>query len=141
MASKLHLSVESQNIILKVLEYFQKEKESGSTLLPVARAQERCAAAVGICTRTLRNVIERKTIKKYKRKRTSSKTTDLHDSTKSAVKCEIYNMYQSKEHVTLNSLMVRLQEKEILNVKYSSLRVILKNLSFRYSKSDNRRAL
>lgn len=139
-----HLNPQAQQLIIKVYEYFQKKKELGRTLLPIQSAQERCAAAVGICSRSLRSIVQRENtghITVEKRKRTSSKTVDVDQNTKHPVREVIYQMYEDKQHITLRIFSRVLKEKEILDISYSQLRILLKNLGFSFKMSDNRRAL
>ncbi|KAL0851342.1 hypothetical protein ABMA28_007162 [Loxostege sticticalis] len=47
---------EERDLILKVLTYFEKEKQKGSPLIPIERALDRASAATGVSIRTIRNI-------------------------------------------------------------------------------------
>lgn len=116
MASDKHvLTPNERRLILKVEEYFKKEKENGGPLLSTVAVQQRTADSCGISRRTLVNIhnlekdgdIE----KKNKKRRLSLKTKDLPEGVKCQIRGVIYDMYKQKEVVTLESTLEKIRSR------------------------------
>ncbi|KAF2883286.1 hypothetical protein ILUMI_22875 [Ignelater luminosus] len=86
-------------------------------------------------------IVKKRTKKKAYRKHAKLKTTDLPESIKCTVRDVIYGMYFRKQHVTLNTLLMELKAREVIDISCSSLRQLLCNIGFKYLKDNNRRAL
>lgn len=146
MASDKHvLTPNERRVILKVEEYFKKEKENGGPLLSTVAVQQRTADSCGISRRTLVNIhnlqkdgdIE----KKNKKRRLSLKTKDLPEGVKCQIREVIYDMYKQKEVVTLDSTLEKIRSREICDIGRNSLSSVLKQLGFKYHKTNNRKIL
>ncbi|XP_072377974.1 uncharacterized protein [Diabrotica undecimpunctata] len=109
----------SQQLVLNVLEYFELEKVNGGPLEPFSSVQQRVAAALKISRRTVCTIIKRKennhilSKPSKSRPRRKNKTTDLSEGSKMAVRNTVYDMYQQKKHVTLQSISNELRDKEV----------------------------
>ena len=50
-----------------------------------------------------------------------------------------YEIYEWKEHVTLSSLLIKLEDEGLFSGKWTKLAELLKEMGFSYKKQDNRR--
>ncbi|KAJ3648814.1 hypothetical protein Zmor_014590 [Zophobas morio] len=56
MPKPLHKDVKQMDDNL--VDYFAKERDSGGPLLPLTAVQDRVAAALGVCVRTVNSVVQ-----------------------------------------------------------------------------------
>lgn len=69
------------------------------------------------------------------------KTKDADEAVKQEVRNVIYNMCAAKEHITVDSLLQRIRDKEIIEIGRTSLYRLIKSIGFQYSIDGNRRGL
>lgn len=141
------LNSQSQELVLKLLHYFEMEKENGGPLVPINCVQERVSEALGISLSTVSRIkhksnrCEGSIPAKKPRNCRKPKTSDLDEPIKMEVRNTVYNMYKQKKHVTLCSLREELEAKEILQISTMSLRTLLLHLGFKYKAENNRKVL
>jgi transposase len=132
-----HLTYQSEQIILNVLEYFEKEKQNQGSLISVMPPKKRTYFATGISETTLTTIIqchENKDKIPKKRKRICSKTKDVDESVQHEIRNVIYDTCAAKEHITLDSLLQKIKQKEIIDIGRTSLHKLIKSIGFVYSK-------
>ncbi|KAI4455464.1 transposable element-related [Holotrichia oblita] len=148
------LRSQSQQLILNLLEYFEREKQNDGPLLPLSSVQKRVADALKISlfsvkrikNRSVQNTVLSSPGKTRHRRKT--KTEDLPEGIKMNIRNTLYNMYsQSKfpiivceRHVTVTLLNNELRENQI-TLGNSSLNRAFHLLGFDFRKDSNRRAL
>ncbi|KAI4463747.1 ig(immunoglobulin) and lrr(leucine rich repeat) domain [Holotrichia oblita] len=140
-----------QELVSRLLMYFEQEKENGAPLLTVDAVHERVANASGISMGTVYNlklknkatptVTPSSTATVLCKPRAMPKSRDVSEKIKIVVGNVIYEMYKGKKHLTANSLQEVLEHRNILQTSSTSLRRLLHLLGFRFKKDDNRRAL
>ena len=96
-----HLTLEERQLVLKVENYFNLEKENGGPLPSIMAVQKRTADLCGISQKTLQNLHkmdrEGQLGKKYKRRRLLSKSLDLTEGVKYEIRNVVYEIYKAKE--------------------------------------------
>jgi transposase len=139
-----HLTYQSEQIILNVLEYFEKEKQNQGSLISVMAPKKRTYFATGISETTLTTIIQRHENKDKipkKRKRICSKTKDVDESVQHEIRNVIYDTCAAKEHITLDSLLQKIKQKQIIDIGRTSLLKLIKSIGFVYSKDSKQRGL
>ncbi|XP_031328113.1 uncharacterized protein LOC116159297 [Photinus pyralis] len=97
-----------QSLILKLIQYFQREKEAGKTLLPVSAVYDRVCAALGVSLSTVKRISTRGVKKDddYKSQKSVaislSHGPPLHEIHEHVIRTRIYAMYAT---VIFNDLM------------------------------------
>ena len=56
-----------------------------------------------------------------------------------AIRRKIYTFYERKEHLTITKLLKSVRDDGLFNGKRTMLRLLLKELGFKYKKVDDRR--
>ncbi|KAI4467866.1 hypothetical protein MML48_2g00005411 [Holotrichia oblita] len=124
---------QSQELVLNVLEYFEREKENGGPTLPVNAVYERVCDALHISRQTVYAIKQRKMRNPIlsspgkKRPRAKPKTKDLREPSKMEVRNTVY-MYKERKHVTLHTLKDQLKTKDIVSLSTKSLATLMKNI-------------
>lgn len=140
------MNSQARDIILRVLEYFQKEKENKGPLVSVEKVRVRVAAACGISEKSIQRIVKQKEedgiVSTPGKKRPRLDIVNKMDSfDKDAYRRHIYSYYERKELPTLNKLVVSLGEAGLFSGSRSSLRRILQSLNFRFKKFSSRGVL
>lgn len=146
------LRSQTREIVCNVREYFEREKENGAPLLPVARAVQRTAEATKINRSTVIGIGKEKYFTEElagtsrletpgKNRRRLKPVTELDTFQQDAIRRHIYAYYHRKEHPTLQKLLRSLNESSLFHGGKSSLKKIINNLGFRYKKVNGRRVL
>ncbi|GLV40897.1 hypothetical protein CBL_08471 [Carabus blaptoides fortunei] len=145
------LHSQSQQYLLNVVEYFEKDKENKGPLLPVQDAIERAAQAfkVGISTvnRVTRRVYEahtsgtRVTTPRKRRPKLKQIRYTIDCFTVDAIRREIYDMYSERQHITIATLHESLIKKDVISFGSTTLYKVLCDIGFKYRTDDNRRSL
>ncbi|XP_031354654.1 uncharacterized protein LOC116182258 [Photinus pyralis] len=97
-----------QSLILKLIQYFQGEKEAGKTLTPVSAVYDRVCAALGVSLWTVKRISTRGVKKDddYKSQKSVaislSHGPPLHEIHEHVIRTRIYAMYAT---VIFNDLM------------------------------------
>ncbi|KAJ3643402.1 hypothetical protein Zmor_026115 [Zophobas morio] len=52
------LHKDAKQMVANLVDYFAKERDSGGPLLPLTAVQDRVAAALGVCVRTVNSVVQ-----------------------------------------------------------------------------------
>lgn len=131
-------------LILNVLAYFELEKENGGPVIPLARVQDRVAAAFKISVRSVQRLVhddKQNIIVKSRKERLKPKSNDVCEGVKSKIRDVIYGLYASKIPFTLATLQKVLKEREIIQVCVQTLSKLLKSCGFKFKKECNRRYL
>ena len=127
------MNSQAREIILRVLEYFQKEKENKGPLVSVEKVRVRVAAACGISEKSIQRIVKQK-----------EEDGIVSTPGKKRPRLDIVNKmdnYERKELPTLNKLVVSLGEAGLFSGSRSSLRRILQSLNFRFKKFSSRGVL
>lgn len=146
------LHSQSREIINNVLRFMEEEAQQGSCIIPVGKAQERTAKAVGVAERTVRRIkyqaksieaasISFSTPNKVRNKKSSVK--ELDDFDLCVVRRTVYDFYKIEKRVlTVALLQQRLKDSIGFKGCVSSLRKILQTMGFKWqSTKSNRRIL
>ncbi|GLV46126.1 hypothetical protein CBL_05187 [Carabus blaptoides fortunei] len=141
------LNSQSQQYLLNVVEYFEREKENKGPLLPVQAAIERVAQAfkVGISTvnRVTRRVYEAHT--SGTRVTTPRKRRPNLKQIRYTIDCFTVDAIRKKyticipKHITIATLHESLKKKDVISFGRTTLYKILCDLGFKYRAGDNRR--
>ncbi|KAF5278250.1 hypothetical protein FQR65_LT15739 [Abscondita terminalis] len=141
------LNSQSQMFVIKLLQYFEHEKENGGPLISVLSVQQRVSDTLSVSLRTVQNVKKKynenpilRTPNKSRNKR-KRKTIDASHEVKNRIKSSVYTMYAEKKYLSLSTLQKFLAERHGHEVKQTSLFHLLRICGFEYKKDDNRRAL
>jgi transposase len=140
------LNSQSQQLVVNLIEYFEKEKENMAPLLPLSSVLQRVADALKIAPRTVSTIKSRHAedpiLRTPNKKRQRVKQCiDIDDNIKHEVRNVLYDMCAKKQNITVTTIYQTLKKQQILNVGRTSVHKIIKECGFRYKKSDNRRAL
>jgi len=129
-----------QVLILKLFDYFQREKDAGKTLLPLAAVYERVSDALGVSCSTIQR-IKSKGIEKdedFKNRNSlailSSRKRPLHEIHEHTIRERIYEMFIAGEVVTIGSLQQNLELIDGVKMSTGSLSECLKKLKFKFLK-------
>lgn len=137
------LGAEGRRLLVNALEYFQREKNNGAPVQNVLAVQKRAAECFKISERTVRRVVNMSKTgdisRDYSKNYKCSRSTDVPDAVKTEVRNTIYEMYQKKKHITLDTLLKQVvEEKQIWEFKRVSLWKLVKSLGFRFKESQHR---
>ncbi|XP_072398158.1 uncharacterized protein [Diabrotica undecimpunctata] len=140
------LNSRSKELVASLVNYFEEERNNNGPLLPLNAVQERVAAALKISVRTVSTICQMQKkgeqFESPKKKRcTNKRVTNTTTLNTSSIRDTIYNMYQRKQHVTVQSLWSQLKDKELFNGSTTSLKRLLKELGFEWMKDNPRRGL
>lgn len=134
-------------LIFNLHTYFTTEKNNGGPLRSVSSVHGRVCDALGIGDTKLKTVLRnvksgnnQVNSKTYK-PRKKLKTSDMPDGMKFKIRDQVYEMRDKKEHVSVNTLMEKLREKQIFDIGRTSLWKVLKEIGFKYKMEDNRKYL
>lgn len=139
---KRHLDV--HEMILNLVDYFTKEKNNGGLLRPLLQVHQRVCEAMGVSEATLKRVIKKKDqpqLKENQYNRPHTKSLDLSEGMKFEIRNTIYDLRKFKQHVTLDSILSKIKQKEVIDIGRTSLHKVLKSIGFKYKKENNRKAL
>ena len=140
-----NLTKEERECVLRVRNYFIKEKDNFGPLEDVRAVQRKAADALDVSEATVSRTVSAsrngENLNTQKRKRMQYKCRDLPATVKVEIKDVIYDMFAKKEHVTLDSLLAKIKEKQICDMSRATLGRVLKHLGFCYKATDNRRGL
>ncbi|KAF5299159.1 hypothetical protein FQA39_LY02332 [Lamprigera yunnana] len=120
------LNSQSQMFVIKLLQYFEQEKENGGPLISVLSVQQRVSDALSVSLRTVQNVKKKynenpilRTPNKSRNKR-KRKTIDAWHEVKNLIKSSVYSMYAEKKYLSLSTLQKFLDERHGYEVKQTS---------------------
>ncbi|CAH2102996.1 unnamed protein product [Euphydryas editha] len=147
-----------RNIILKVVRFFEKEKQNGSPIIPVQRALDRASEATGVSIRTLRNIKnEAKKLRSTtptpgtsadtqevklntpKKKKPSGKKLEIDDFVICAIRNIVESFYSVKKEIPTLEKILNVAKTELnFPGQKTTLRKILKEkLSYKFKKFKN----
>lgn len=147
---------QGREIIANVYNFMKEEAENKQVTIPLAKARERTAAAVGVSERLVTKINgDLKKLKEAedcetrqfstpgkKRHNFPRRVTGLDDFDKCAVRRTIYNFHlQKKCFPTVKLLLVELRDSINFQGQKSSLKSIIKDLGFKWRKTENSRKL
>lgn len=136
---------QSQQLVINLIEYFEKEKQNMAPLLSLTSVLQRVADALKIAPKTVSNITKRHAedpvLRTLNKKRSVKSCIDIDENIKHEVRNVLYDMCANKQNITITSLQQTLKDKQILNLGRTSMYKIIKDCGFRYKKTDNRRAL
>ncbi|RZF46450.1 hypothetical protein LSTR_LSTR012525 [Laodelphax striatellus] len=145
---------QSRELVVKVRNFFQEEKDKGDILIPIARVVERSAAALGINKNTVVAICKEKEKKISKigktnmslqtpgRKRRRQKpVTSIDVFQQEAIRQHIYSYIRRKEHPTIEKLLASLRDSNLFRGSSFSLKSVLLTLGFVYKKLNRKRIL
>lgn len=147
---------QGREIIANVYNFMKQEAQNKEVTIPLAKARERTAAAVGVSERLVTKInSDFKKLKEdedcetrqfstpgKKRNNYPRRITGLDDFDKCAVRRIIYNFHlQKKCFPTVKLLLQELRESINFQGQKSSLKTILKDLGFKWRKTENSRKL
>lgn len=149
---KTVLKSQTRETVIKVRDYFQKEKDNGGPLVPIEHVVKRTAAAMQISVATVVRINREKfgtsgaqenvlsTPGKHRIK--VCPKTNMDSFQEDAIRRHIYAYYERKEYPTKKRLLVSLREAELFSGRQTSLSLLLKRLGFRWKIfSGNRKLL
>lgn len=132
-------------LICNLHKYFIAEKQNGGPLKSVTSVQQRVCDALGISESKLRSAIKNENSElpenDHRKTRPSLRTNDMWEGRKFEIRNTIYQMRANKEHVTLDTILFKLKEREFGDIGRTSLWQVLHNIGFKFKKEDNRKAL
>ncbi|KAK4886850.1 hypothetical protein RN001_003121 [Aquatica leii] len=109
-------SITVDELIHNLVDYFNQEKQNNGPLIPLTAVHARVSDALKIDTKTISNALRRHQNqdenKENEPQRKSLKTKDMDERQKSEIRTTIYNMYINHEHVTLDTLLTKIKERE-----------------------------
>ncbi|XP_050515124.1 uncharacterized protein LOC126890308 [Diabrotica virgifera virgifera] len=135
------------NFIFNVHAYFTAEKINGGPLRPVQSVHKRVCDALCISEKKLQSVLQKEKRGQSEqnaaqcKSRRHLKTVDLPEGCKFEIRETIYKMRERKEHVSLDSVLEKLKERKTFEISRTSLWRVLRQISFKFKKEDNRKAL
>lgn len=147
---------QGREIIANVYNFMKEEATNKQVTIPITKARERTAAAVGVSERLVTKInSDLKKLKEdeecetrkfstpgKKRHNFPRRITGLDDFDKCAVRRTIYNFHlQKKCFPTVKLLLVELRDSINFEGQKSSLKTILKDLGFKWRKTQNNRKL
>ncbi|XP_031335611.1 uncharacterized protein LOC116165367 [Photinus pyralis] len=141
---------EARNIIRKVVEFFDRQKDAGRWSFPLEKATELAAAAVGKSVSFIKQIRKESDeagpskLKSPKKKRHVEPTNkiDFDEADQCILRRTVQEMYTVERKVpTLNVLVEKMQEKINYTGGRETLRKQLWKLGFRYKKCHDKRRL
>lgn len=144
------LNSQSRELIVKLHDYFQRESQNGGPLLPVAQVQNRVGDALGIGLKTIRTILKEKygpsgsednVLRTPKRRKKSKPVTGIDTFDADAIRNHIYGYYSRKKYPTVSTLLISLQEAGLFTGSSASLITVMKQIGFKYKKSDTRKII
>lgn len=135
-----HLGIEGRKMVLNAVNFFSKEKDNGGPLSSILAVQQRTADCLQVGRSTVQRVCELQNNGQEDRSRTrkSFKSRDVPDAVKTEVRNLIYCMYEKKIRITLDTLSQHIEQKQIWEFKRTSLWKLVKDLGFRFKKTNHR---
>ena len=145
------LGSQAREFVVRLRDYFERERENGGTLLPVSNVLDRVADALDIG----RNTVSRITREKYgahdteenklstpnKKRTKKASVTDVDSFAADAIRNHIYNYYQNKELPTLLKLVKSLKDADLFTGSPTSLWRLLKDIGFQFKKVNKRKII
>lgn len=132
-------------LICNLHKYFIAEKNNGGPLKSVTSVQQRVCDALEISESKLRSTIKNENSEvpenDHHHTRLLLKTNNMLEGRKFQIRNIIYQMRANKEHVTLDTILLKLKERKFGDIGRTSLWQVLHNIGFKFKKEDNRKAL
>lgn len=150
MSKRNILKSQSREMVVKLRDYFERERQNGGPLIPVENVIERVAQALGIGTSTVSRITKEKfgSVGTEEKKLSTPKSvnkkapqTDLDSFDVDAIRNHIYNYYERREFPTLLKLTKSLKEAELFKGSRTSLWRILPKVGFKFKMIDKRRII
>ncbi len=139
------LNSQARDIILKVKDYFQREKAAGGFITPVQKVQERLCDATGISRSSIYRIDRQKQSKGAtstpNKTRERKKPVQPDDFDREAIRRTIHKFYFRKELPTLDKLLAAVKDDVGFKGRRTALWELLKDLGFKYHKQNNRKYL
>ena len=127
------LRSQTKEVVANVYDYFEELHRRQRTQGPLKRT----ADATGVSCASIKRLWKEKAdtggaafstpTKRYRH----SRRLLVDDFDREAIRRKIYHLYQAKEHVTLNKLLLVLKEDNIFNGQRSTLHILLKEMGFK----------
>lgn len=150
-SQKTILDSQSRELVIRLRDYFERERTNGGPLISIDRVVDRVAAALDIG----RNTVSRITKEKFgetgmednklttpsKKRRRNASITDLDSFDIDAIRNHIFSYYDRNEYPTLVKLIKSLKEAELFAGGVTSLRLILNKAGLKWKKVDKKRIL
>ena len=143
-----------KELIYNVFQFFSEEKANREPVIPLAKVIERTAKATKVSERTVRRICsgshqasqkekepEQPVFSSPKKKQCRAPVRNIDNFDKNVVRKTVLQFYERKEIPTLPKVREALQEKISFTGCKETLRKILKDIGFRFSKVDGRRFL
>lgn len=151
MTKKTVLGSQARELVIRLRDYFERERENGGMLLSVSNVLDRVASALDIG----RNTVSRITREKYgestskekklstpnKKRPRKAPVTDIHSFDADAIRRHIYDFYNRKELRTLLKLVRSLRDADLFSGSVTSLWRLLKKIGFRFKKVNKRKII
>lgn len=140
----------ARELIIKLQDYFERERQNGGPLVPVEQVQERVSQALGVSKRTITNInkekfgstgMEDNILRTPKKKRRTKPVTDIDTFDADAIRNHIYGYYSRNEYLNRKKLLASLREAGLFSGGKTALTKILKDIGFSYKKTDKRKIL
>jgi ABC-type transport system involved in Fe-S cluster assembly fused permease/ATPase subunit len=149
MSKRQVLNPQCREFVLRLREYFVKERNNGGPLISVDSVCLRVADALGISTRTVNNISKEACISssvqtKAKNKITRKRIKPIIDKDSfeiDAIRRHIYNYYSDGEYPSLKKLLVSLKSANLFYGQKSSLSKLLNSIGFRFRPANRRNVL
>lgn len=144
MPANKRLTPEVRELVLRVVDYFTREKSNKGPLISILAVQQRAADCLDLHVNTVKKVVgsrenPEEMKKEDKRRRLHSKSVDVPDAVKTEVRNVIYWMYAMKMLITITDLLKQVVvEKVIWDFKRTSLWKLVKSLGFKFNKTNHR---
>ena len=148
-----NLHSQAKQVIFDVRQFFQKEKEYGSILIPITQVNRRTAVAARVCEKTVEKIsregrenAENQAPKKFtspkKRQRSKPITADFFDNFNEGVLHRtVLRFYERKEIPTLEKIHEEVKNSIEYPGSRESLRQVLKKIGFRFATHNGRKFL
>lgn len=128
--SRTCLGPEGRRLVLNTLNYFEAEKNNGAPLTSVLGVRQRTSDCLQISLKTIqriRSLQDTDEIEKTRKcVRDAKKSSDVPEVIKQEVRNVIYDMYQRKIYITLNTLLEEINLRQIWTFKRTSLWRLIK---------------
>lgn len=140
-----HIGPEGRQFVLSAVRFFEEEKQNRGPIKSPLAVRQRTADCLNISIKTvnrvcqLNNLDEERIKKKNTRTRRHARSIDVPEAVKIEVRNTIYEMYERSLHITMQTLLQRIIEKQIWPFKKTSLWKLVKSLGFRFKKTNNYR--
>lgn len=145
------LHSQTREVVNNIHSFMKSEAASGDFLIPVKKVQERVSAATKVPERTIRKIIkEGKQCEEEgtsfgtpgKVHRVPKRITDVDDFDKRVIRQTIYNFYINDKTVpTVSKLLPKLKDAINFNGGSTSLKIILRDMGFKWKKTRNNKAV